>query len=315
MVDDGFTDVTGREWREPRHPLGGYIFLGPHRKIYTYPARWRTVHEDGTISSHDEILKKVMLLFHPFYISLLGAEDINNIPVVVGVEAIIGCVNPVRFVFRVRDPYEARNAILVPVLTRFVRGRRWEDLTTEDVQRELWRYVSGTDIPVQDPDGTNRMVDLPTYLREEAGLLLRVISIKHVDPPREFQELATRRVTAVKEAEVVAIAATAEAGRIETLAGAEARKITVIGSAEAGRISAMAAAIAQHGPAGQLARLAVAVEARSDLGAATAVHLIPGLQEFLYQALGTNGANLTLDQVRQMIQEALQQVGGGHNTP
>lgn len=263
--------------KEPRHLLGGIRWIGlwPAKKIYIHRLRWTSVRADGTESYHDEDLDQVLLKEHLYLVKITEAEDKDMVPLSIFLFVTMKVVNPRKAIFNVQDYMEMVQGRIQPLFRQYAAGTTFRELTEkrQGIQDELWKKLE-----------ENKLIE---SFEKDYGILIKTggIEIKDINPPKEYQEAATKRYKAERERERIIVEADAEAQRVKAIAEADAKKIGILAEAEAARIQKINKAVQKSGDLGKLVRTLEAAE-KSPLAASLTVQSIPGLSETLKEIFG-----------------------------
>ena len=187
-----------KRYKESWHPFGGLRWIGawPIFQIYLYRLRWTSVREDGTYSSHDEVLDYVMLKDHIYLVRVEGAEDADMVPLDVDLLLTMRVVNPYKAIFRVQDWIELVTGRTMPLFRRYVAVNTFKDLKskTQEAGGEVWQRLDAL------VNGHPSLID---EFRTDYGAQIKEggVEMKEVTPPKEYQEAAARKYMSEREKE------------------------------------------------------------------------------------------------------------------
>lgn len=196
VVSNG-TQKNNKTYTEPRHPFGGLRLYGfwPIWNIYLYRLRWTSVRQDGTASSHDEVLDFILLKEHIYVVKVEMAEDEDMVPLTVILLLTMRVVNPYKAIFRAQDWLEMITGRMVPLFRQYIAENAFKDLIKrkQEARKELWDRIKGTDMIAQ--------------FRGDYGIEIKEggIEMKDISPPEEYQKAATKEYLAEREVDKRAI--------------------------------------------------------------------------------------------------------------
>jgi hypothetical protein len=197
--------------------------------LHKYTFRWNSLRqsadentkENGGIyfTPHEEVISHFILQTDSYYIRLEGAEDGDMIPLSLDIVLQLRITNPFKALFAVQEWLESVFGEMIPTLRRFTAGQKWEVLV-KDMKKAANEYME--DLNKSDNSVTN--IEKRFGIRIEKFNFLRISAAGA--SADVYEEYATRRFKAEKDAEVLWIGAKAEAKKIKKLAKAEQNRIT-----------------------------------------------------------------------------------------
>lgn len=216
------------------HWIGFILFAEIQRYRMTWIEWGYPKKADGSVSttkapiSHEEIISHVLVQSDIYFVKVLSAETNEGIPVDVSFLLTISITNPYKALYRVQHWLEA--------VTNQSEGTTRVYIGVKEI-RELFApppVIPGTATPtgivgaMSDTSSEELEKALHQRLqkfREEFGVHVEIVQIQSIEPAGDesakYRELLTKKYEAEREAEMVRVAADAEAYRIKTEAEAK----------------------------------------------------------------------------------------------
>lgn len=257
-----------KKYNEPWHPFGGFRYYGFHpiKDIYTYKFKWSGVTEDGKVVSHPpELLDYILLKDDVYWAKIEKSEDVNTLPLDIGIVLTIRVVNPLKALFEVQSWLET-------VINRTKPAVR--DTVTQA------EYATWIKKPEAMGDEIFKKLEergLLGEFRSRYGIKIRKIQVKEINPPEEYRERTLAPYLAKLEKEAIVTRAEAEEERIKKVFSR----------------------IAEFGDLGRLVRTLEATE-KSSLAASLSIQAVPGLQEALKGIFGKPPESVSSEELRHL---------------
>lgn len=271
-----------RPRKEPWHFFGGLRFYGfwPFLDIYTYDFQWTGVKENGELDPHPkERLDFIILKDDIYWGRVEKAEDIELLPLELGLLLTIRVKNPYKALFNVQNWLEA----VVNRLKPLVRDRITQDTYQRLIQQQgaIGEELYNTSLNIREEEFLGRY-----------GIEIRKIEVKDINPGEDYRKATLLGWTAKRDRERIEVEADAEAKRLEAVYGQ----------------------IKKFGDLGKLIRALEAMEKSPEQGAKWIIP-IPGMAEFFSQVFpGKKVESLSSDELR-TLKEIIEQFRGREPSP
>lgn len=204
IFDSNGNAIPGK--KEESHLFGGLRFYGiwPFLDIHTHKFSWTAMSQGGEAKEHPKETHDYIGLFDDVYwFEVVKAEDEELVPLNAEVLARVRIINPYKALFVAQDWLEMLINLVKPLVRKEISDSTYEKLTAarESLGKKIYTGA----------------FDLWQELERSYGIKVLGIEVKEIDPPEELRALTLKKVTALREAEVVAIEAEAEKKRISTV--------------------------------------------------------------------------------------------------
>ncbi|HOK35572.1 MAG: SPFH domain-containing protein [Candidatus Pacebacteria bacterium] len=199
-LDKDFNVIEGEE----RHLLGGLRYYGiwPLCDVAIYPFGWTNMTIEGKIEKHPKkIIDYVLLKDDVYWAEIENAEDINLLPLFIGVTYTIRICNPYKAKFNVQNWLETVLNQTIPVI---------RDIITKD-SYENWIKQMNDIGNIIFKEAENIISDI----REKYGVEISRIQIRNIDPPKEIRDKTLASYLAEQKKRAKIIEAEAEEERIK----------------------------------------------------------------------------------------------------
>lgn len=198
--------------------FGGLGFVGipfvDH--VYRYIFKWtsfeqaRKEKEEGVAEKAKYTEKELDYIFvrdDVYLVQIEDAETSDNIPVGVPFLLTLRIINPYKALFLIQNWLEAVSNRVKPAFRSFVRSKTYDQLQAqkEAVEEEEGSFLHDTKLDEQ--------------ILEEWGVKFIAAEMGRIDLKPEYQEAASKKWAAEKEAERVLVLADAEVGRLDKVYG------------------------------------------------------------------------------------------------
>ncbi|MDD2730615.1 MAG: hypothetical protein PHW33_00620 [Candidatus Portnoybacteria bacterium] len=227
---DGEVD-EGREF----HLFGGLRWLGIpfYHSLYEYHFRWKTLRvQSGEIIPRDEIINYILVKDDVYVAEIKNAESRGMVPLDITLLLTACCVNPYKALFKTQDWMEMIINRSEAIFREYVAQLSFEDIIKEKQKAggEIWQKMveAGLTSPKEkESQGLLFEEEYRTKIKgqglfeEEYGIKIKGIEMRDVNPSGTeknlYEQAASKKWLADREAERIKIIAQAEKDRIDTV--------------------------------------------------------------------------------------------------
>jgi regulator of protease activity HflC (stomatin/prohibitin superfamily) len=184
--------------KKQKEYMGMVVFFWPFDRLYVYKQRWIKYTEKEKSVDKEEVLRGALLKSYVYFIGLTGAEDLNNMPIDIGMAVEMKMVNPYKALFVIQNWYRG--------IANFIQG---------EIRNEIRKYGYSDLISLKKSQNQGDSLDkifqshISSFyndIKERFGIEIVNLKVVQLSPSdKEFIVASTRKTIAEfnKEATIV----------------------------------------------------------------------------------------------------------------